>query len=44
VEDQLAQAVATLRTEDFVARPGGHCDRCAFQSICPDKASGSVLS
>ncbi|WP_137295424.1 ATP-dependent helicase [Nocardioides dongxiaopingii] len=41
---QLAQAVATLRAEDFVARPGKQCDRCSFQAICPDKASGTVLS
>ncbi|MBD8870232.1 ATP-dependent helicase [Nocardioides donggukensis] len=44
VEQQLEQAVAALREERFAARPGGHCDRCDFQAICPDKAAGSVLS
>jgi superfamily I DNA/RNA helicase/RecB family exonuclease len=44
VEEQLAGAAAALRTEDFVARPGSHCERCTFQAICPDKASGTVLS
>ena len=44
VEEQLMQAVATLRAEEFVARPGKHCDRCSFQPICPDKTSGTVLS
>ena len=37
-------AAATLRGEEFVARPGTHCERCSFQAICPDKASGTVLS
>jgi superfamily I DNA/RNA helicase/RecB family exonuclease len=44
VEEQLMQAAATLRSEQFVARPGTHCDRCSFQAICPDKAAGTVLS
>ncbi|GAA1931699.1 ATP-dependent DNA helicase [Nocardioides lentus] len=44
VHDQLALAVRALRTEDFPARPGKHCDRCAFWATCPDKTSGSVLS
>jgi RecB family exonuclease len=44
VELQLMQAAAALRAEEFVARPGAHCDRCTFQAICPDKASGTVLS
>lgn len=44
VEQQLAAAAAALRAEEFVARPGSHCDRCAFQAICPTKASGTVLS
>ena len=38
------QAAAALRAEEFVARPGPHCDRCTFQAICPDKAAGTVLS
>ena len=44
IEEQLMQAAATLRSEDFVARPGKQCDRCTFQAICPDKAAGTVLS
>ncbi len=44
VERQLMQVSRTLRTEDFVARPGKQCERCAFTAICPDKSSGSVLS
>ncbi|MCH1866500.1 ATP-dependent DNA helicase [Nocardioides sp. CFH 31398] len=41
---QLARAAAALRDEDFPARPGTHCDRCAFHAVCPDKTAGSVLS
>ena len=44
VEEQLMQAARALRSEEFVARPGSHCDRCTFQAICPDKAAGTVLS
>jgi RecB family exonuclease len=44
IEEQLMQATAALRGEEFVARPGPHCDRCTFQAICPDKAAGTVLS
>jgi superfamily I DNA/RNA helicase/RecB family exonuclease len=44
IEAQLEQAVAALRAEEFVARPGSHCDRCTFQAICPTKAAGTVLS
>ncbi len=44
VEEQLMLAAATIRREEFVARPGTHCERCTFWAICPDKASGTVLS
>ncbi|KAA1421026.1 ATP-dependent helicase [Nocardioides humilatus] len=44
IEGQLQRAVAAVRSEAFVARPGTHCDRCAFHPICPAQASGSVLS
>ena len=44
IEEQLMAAVATLRAEEFVVRPGKHCERCSFQAICPDKAAGTVLS
>ncbi|MBO0842215.1 MAG: PD-(D/E)XK nuclease family protein, partial [Nocardioides sp.] len=42
--DQLEQAVAAVRAEDFVARPGKQCDRCIFVALCPAQTSGSVLS
>lgn len=44
IERQLMQAAAVVRGEEFVARPGPHCDRCPFHAVCPTKASGSVLS
>ncbi|WP_109510369.1 ATP-dependent helicase [Nocardioides speluncae] len=44
IYDKLTQAVNTLRAEEFVARPGTHCERCAFTALCPDKNSGTVLS
>jgi RecB family exonuclease len=44
IEEQLVEATAALRAEEFVARPGAHCERCTFQAICPDKAAGTVLS
>ncbi|MFE6647099.1 ATP-dependent helicase [Nocardioides sp. NPDC057772] len=42
--NQLEKAVATVRAEEFVARPGKQCDRCQFRALCPAEASGSVLS
>lgn len=44
IERQLMQAAAVVRAEDFVARPGPHCERCPFHAVCPTKSSGSVLS
>jgi RecB family exonuclease len=44
IEEQLMQAAGVVRAEEFVARPGAHCERCTFQAICPDKAAGTVLS
>ncbi len=44
VEQQLADAARQLREERFPARPGKQCERCEFWALCPDKASGSVLS
>jgi hypothetical protein len=44
VEEQLMAASRVVRSEELVARPGQHCDRCDFQSICPVWSSGSVLS
>ena len=44
VEEQLMQAAAAVRAEEFVARPGTHCQRCDFHAICPVQTSGTVLS
>ncbi|MDT0203951.1 ATP-dependent DNA helicase [Nocardioides sp. AE5] len=44
VEEQLMRAVTLIRAEEFPARAGKHCDRCAFQAICPVQGSGTVLS
>ncbi len=44
IEHQLMHAAAVVRAEEFVARPGPHCDRCPFHAACPTKSSGSVLS
>jgi superfamily I DNA/RNA helicase/RecB family exonuclease len=44
IEEQLSAAVGALRTEEFPARSGAHCDRCDFITLCPIKGSGTVLS
>jgi superfamily I DNA/RNA helicase/RecB family exonuclease len=44
IEHQLMAAVAAVRSEEFVARPGAQCERCEFHAICPAQSSGSVLS
>lgn len=44
VEDQIMAAARALRTEEFVAVKGKHCDFCAFTSMCPAQQSGTVLS
>jgi RecB family exonuclease len=44
VERQLMEAVAAVRTETFEARAGDHCRRCGFQTLCPVKGAGTVLS
>jgi superfamily I DNA/RNA helicase/RecB family exonuclease len=43
VEEQLADAAAAIRAERFEARPGSHCERCAFRALCPTQVSGTVL-
>ncbi len=43
VQEQLADAVAAIRAETFEARPGKHCERCAFAMLCPTQVSGTVL-
>ncbi len=44
IESQLMAAASAVRDEVFAARPGGHCDYCEFQALCPAKRSGTVLS
>ncbi|KRF14006.1 DNA helicase UvrD [Nocardioides sp. Soil797] len=44
VELQLMTAVGLIRDEEFPARAGKHCDRCAFTAICPIQGAGTVLS
>jgi RecB family exonuclease len=44
IERQLAEAVRLIRDEEFVARPGSACERCAFTALCPAKNAGTVLS
>ncbi|QWC84416.1 ATP-dependent helicase [Nocardioidaceae bacterium] len=44
VQQQLMDASRVLRSEEFVARPGGHCDHCPFQTQCPAHTTGTVLS
>nr|MBA2509188.1 ATP-dependent helicase [Nocardioidaceae bacterium] len=40
---QLARAVATVRGESFVARPGPGCGHCDFRACCPAQADGRTL-
>jgi RecB family exonuclease len=44
IELQLMAAAASVRAEEFPARPGGHCTHCDFEKLCPAKNSGTVLS
>jgi superfamily I DNA/RNA helicase/RecB family exonuclease len=44
IDRQLMEASRRLRTEDFPARPGSHCDYCAFERFCPALMAGTVLS
>jgi RecB family exonuclease len=44
VERQLMEAVSAVRSETFEARAGDHCRRCGFQTLCPVKGAGTVLS
>lgn len=43
-ERQMAETVATIRSENFVARPGKHCDYCAFTASCPAVTTSGVIS
>ncbi len=40
---QLAGAVAAIRGESFVARPGPGCGHCDFRACCPAQADGRTL-
>ena len=44
VERQLMEAARIVRSEQFAARPGSHCDHCQFVTLCPAQTSGTVLS
>jgi RecB family exonuclease len=45
VEQQLVEAVRTLRVEDFAATRGPACRTCDFKRICPAQPQGrTVLS
>ena len=44
VEEQLMEAVRTVRSEALEVRPGKACDHCDFQLLCPAQQSGTVLS
>ncbi|MCY7394796.1 MAG: PD-(D/E)XK nuclease family protein, partial [Nocardioides sp.] len=44
IELQLMAAATAVRDEVLPARPGKHCDHCAFTVLCPAKNSGTVLS
>jgi superfamily I DNA/RNA helicase/RecB family exonuclease len=44
IEVQLMTAVEAIRTEQFPAKAGEHCERCTFTAMCPVKGGGNVLS
>ncbi len=45
VEEQLASAAAQIRAEVFWTRPQREvCQRCDFETMCPAKSSGTVMS
>jgi len=44
IDRQLMEAARRLRAEEFPARPGTHCDHCAFERFCPALTAGTVLS
>ncbi|HEY3527838.1 MAG TPA: ATP-dependent DNA helicase [Nocardioides sp.] len=44
IDRQLMEAARRLRAEEFPARPGTHCDYCAFERFCPARTAGTVLS
>jgi len=42
-DEQLAQAVRTVRDEDFVATVGRACDYCEFRACCPAQPEGGTI-
>jgi RecB family exonuclease len=44
IEGQVAEVVRRIRVEEFPVVEGPYCDHCEFQSLCPLKTSGTVLS
>ncbi len=40
VTDVLGAALDTVRSEQFTATPGGHCDTCAMRAACPAVPEG----
>ncbi len=42
-DEQLAQAVRTVRGEDFVATIGRACDYCEFRAVCPAQPEGATV-
>lgn len=43
-ERQLAQTVAVIRNEEFVATPGDHCRFCTFRALCPAQTTAGVIA
>ncbi|WP_188782243.1 ATP-dependent helicase [Nocardioides phosphati] len=44
LQEQLALTARLVRSEQFPAVSGAHCERCAFTAICPARSAGSVVS
>jgi superfamily I DNA/RNA helicase/RecB family exonuclease len=44
IDRQLMEAARRLRSEEFPARPGPHCDHCDFERFCPARTAGTVLN
>ncbi len=42
-DEQLGQAVRTVRDEEFVATPGRVCDYCEFRACCPAQPEGATI-
>lgn len=44
VEIKLGEAAETIRTENFIAKPGSSCRYCAFTVACPAQVDGQQVS